>query len=90
MPAASNTKNKSDNKVVEPKESIETDKFLQKDTERINQGSQSGARSWAGSWRRNSYKVGKRLDRGIGFSKDLVCLENSEKVRAATGRVQSG
>lgn len=34
--------------------------------------------------------MGKRLDRGIGFSKDLVCLEKSEKVRAATGRVQSG
>lgn len=44
MPAAGNTKNKSDHKVVEPKESIETDKFLQKDTERINQGSENGAR----------------------------------------------
>lgn len=34
--------------------------------------------------------MGKRLDRGLGLSKDLVCLENSEKVRVTTGHVQSG
>lgn len=30
MPGAGNTKHKSDNKVVEPKESVETDKFCRK------------------------------------------------------------